>query len=598
MATITLGRYLWERIHEIGVDTIFGVPGDFNLQLLDYVFEVKGLNWVGNQNELNAAYAADGYARVKEVPGAFVTTHGVGELSALNGVAGALSERVKLIHVVGQTTRPMQDNHLMIHHSIGDKPDHQLYNKTSKHLRAAAAELWDVKTAPKEIDRVIRECFIHSSPVYIFVPLDMVGEEVPAALLETPIDTSMPVDTKAQDAAVNAIKEALENAKRPSILVDAFVQRFSVVSETKALVDRLGVPVFTTNSGKSIIDETHPQYVGVYNGQISSPRVAQACESSDLVLILGYMPADTNSGGFSRKLSEYQCIAINPHDVNVKGKAYPDTFIKPLIAQLAAVLNERASNEAQTPKLPPPFRYKDHAATNITQSWIWPRFAEYFRGGDVVIGETGTTNFGLCDIKFPANIQYVNQIYYGSIGWATGALLGVEVARAEVQAKQNQSPGRTILITGDGSLALTMQEIGTVVKQKLKRPIIFIINNNGYTIERMIWGARQTYNDIVQTDYSALLPLFKHPDPASSFHRATTKMELDEILKKVELTDPTQLQIVELIVDQLDTPWRLGAQLAVRGEVTQKYLADEGFVDSIGGWGLEGSSLSVGPKWA
>lgn len=108
------------------MDTIFGVPGDFNLQFLDSIFHVQGLRWVGNQNELNAAYASDGYARIKGVPGVFVTTHGVGELSALNGVAGAMSERVKMIHVVGQTTRAMQNNHMMIHHSIGDKPDHQV----------------------------------------------------------------------------------------------------------------------------------------------------------------------------------------------------------------------------------------------------------------------------------------------------------------------------------------------------------------------------------------------------------------------------------------------------------------------------------------
>jgi pyruvate decarboxylase len=170
---ITLGCYMWERIHQIGVDTIFGVPGDFNLQFLDSIFHVDGLRWMGNQNELNAAYAADGYARVKGVPGCLVTTHGVGELSALNGIAGSMSEHVKVIHVVGQTTKAMQKNHMMIHHSIGNKPDHQMYNKASAGLRYAAAELWDVETAPAEIDRVIRECFLKSGPVYIFLPLDL-----------------------------------------------------------------------------------------------------------------------------------------------------------------------------------------------------------------------------------------------------------------------------------------------------------------------------------------------------------------------------------------------------------------------------------------
>ncbi|KAK5015093.1 hypothetical protein LTR16_003531, partial [Cryomyces antarcticus] len=75
-----------------------------------------------------------------------------GELSALNGVAGAMTEQVKLIHVVGQTSRKMQRNHMMIHHSIGPTPDHQVYNKMSEPARVAAAELLDEKTAPAEID--------------------------------------------------------------------------------------------------------------------------------------------------------------------------------------------------------------------------------------------------------------------------------------------------------------------------------------------------------------------------------------------------------------------------------------------------------------
>ncbi|KAL5377123.1 Pyruvate decarboxylase isozyme 2 [Paraphaeosphaeria minitans] len=105
---ITLGRYMWGRIHQIGCTSIFGVPGEFNLQFLDSIFLTAGLSWVGNQNELNAAYAADGYARVKGVPGCLVTTHGVGELSALNGVAGSMAEHVPVVHVVGQTTRAMR----------------------------------------------------------------------------------------------------------------------------------------------------------------------------------------------------------------------------------------------------------------------------------------------------------------------------------------------------------------------------------------------------------------------------------------------------------------------------------------------------------
>lgn len=142
-------------------------------------------------------------------------------------------------------------------------------------------------------------------------------------------------------------------------------------------------------------------------------------------------------------------------------------------------------------------------------------------------------------------------------------------------------------MTGDGSMALTIQELGTMIKNKCKT-VVFVINNAGYTIERLIWGAKQPYNDIAPTNYSHLLPLFHHPNPEKAFHRATTKAELEEILAKEELKQPKELQLIELVLDKMDTSWRLGTQLAWRSEEHRQYLTDAGFVDTYGGWGLDG----------
>jgi pyruvate decarboxylase len=207
------------------------------------------------------------------------------------------------------------------------------------------------------------------------------------------------------------------------------------------------------------------------------------------------------------------------------------------------------------------------------------------RPGDAIVSETGTSNFGLCDITFPPSVRFITQIYYGSIGFATAATLGVDVARTEI----SPNSGRTILMTGDGSMALTIQEIGTMIKANSKI-VVFVINNQGYTIERLIWGAKQPYNDIVPTNYSHLLALYNHPEPDTSFHRATTKKELSMILSMKAVKDPQSLQLVELVVPKLDTSWRLGTQLAWRSEEHKEYLTKEGFVDTYGGWGLEGAA--------
>lgn len=76
------------------------------MTLLDKIYEVPELTWLGTCNELNGAYAADGYTRIKGHPAALLTTYGVGELSAMNGVAGAYAEQAGMIHLVGMTSRP------------------------------------------------------------------------------------------------------------------------------------------------------------------------------------------------------------------------------------------------------------------------------------------------------------------------------------------------------------------------------------------------------------------------------------------------------------------------------------------------------------
>ena len=577
--TIPLGLYLWTRIKQTGISRVFGVPGDFNLTLLDHVYDVEGLEWVGNTNELNAAYAADGYARTKAGAGCLVTTHGVGELSALNGVAGAMTEQVKVVHVVGQTSRKMQKNKMMIHHSIGFDPDHQMFNKASTSFRVAAAEIQDEAGATEEIDRVLRECFIKSCPVYIFLPIDLVDVQVSAKALETPLELSPPADQKAVESAVEACLEAIHSSKNPAIFVDCLVQRHQAIAELKELVEKLQLPIYTSNMGKGIIDETHPLYVGLYNGLPTAPGVADAWQASDLAVIIGNLPSDTNTGGFTRRMAPDKCIFINPMDVNVKSdKIYSGTPMKQVLSQLLKQLAPEKLPKAPIPKLPERPLEDDHDSKMITQSWVWHRLCEFLQPHDVVFGETGTAAFGLPDATFPSDITWITQTYYGSIGYATPAAFGADIALEELAQANVRPRGRTVLVTGDGSMMLTVQEIGNMIKQNLKT-LIIVINNAGYTIERVIHGARQSYNDIVPFRYEHMLQFFNMSDEKAkaSFHKAGTKEELEAVLKKESVIKPEGVTVVEIVMDMMDVPWRLSAQIGTRGPAAIKEMKDAGF---------------------
>lgn len=114
----TLGRHLARRLAETGVRDVFSVPGDFNLTLLDHLIAEPSLNLVGCCNELNAGYAADGYARAKGV-GACVVTFTVGGLSVLNAIAGAYSENLPVICIVGGPNSNDYGTNRILHHTIG-----------------------------------------------------------------------------------------------------------------------------------------------------------------------------------------------------------------------------------------------------------------------------------------------------------------------------------------------------------------------------------------------------------------------------------------------------------------------------------------------
>lgn len=168
--TYTIGDYLLDRLVDCGIDRLFGVPGDYNLQFLDSVIAQQNLGWVGCANELNAAYAADGYARIKGA-GALLTTYGVGELSALNGIAGSYAEHVPVLHIVGAPSTGAQQRGELLHHTLGDG-DFSHFSRMSEQITCSQAVL-AAGNACHEIDRVLSEMLTHHRPGYLMLPADV-----------------------------------------------------------------------------------------------------------------------------------------------------------------------------------------------------------------------------------------------------------------------------------------------------------------------------------------------------------------------------------------------------------------------------------------
>jgi len=176
---------------------------------------------------IGAGYAADGYARVKGI-GTLITTFGVGELSAINAIAGSFAEYVPTVHIVGTPSTLSQRDGMMLHHTLGNG-DFKVFADMYKSVTVAQADLNNPVTAPTHIDRVLRECWLKSRPVYIQLPTDMVTKYVDGSALTKPIDLSYSANKEDVEAnVVGQILKQLYTAERPCILVDGCVSRHKV----------------------------------------------------------------------------------------------------------------------------------------------------------------------------------------------------------------------------------------------------------------------------------------------------------------------------------------------------------------------------------
>ncbi len=484
----TVTHYLLERLAQIGIRHLFGVPGDYNLLFLEHVIEHQEITWVGCANELNAAYAADGYARCQPA-GALLTTYGVGELSAANGIAGSYAEYLPVIHIVGTPTTLIQKNGELVHHSLGDG-DFGHFSRMYQEITVAQAHL-TLHNAPMEIDRVLAAALYHRRPVYINLPSDVAVMPVsqPSAPLLVP---EAPYSPESLASFLSSARALLSEAKSVSLLADFLVDRFSAKEEIQKLANCGYLPHATLVLGKGVLDESHPQFVGTYSGGGSETGTKFAIESADVILTLGVRLTDTSTCGFTHYLETERRIDVQPFEARIGHVVYTQIPMIKAIQGLTDLVNEYGKGW----KVAEPSRITLESGQEeiLDQPSFWHHIQHYIQPDDVIIADQGTSSFGGTDLRLPRGAIFLTQSLWGSIGYTLPAAFGVQTALPE---------RRVIVLIGDGSAQLTVQEMGSMLRDGLK-PIIILLNNGGYTVERAIHGPDARYNDIAHWDWTKL----------------------------------------------------------------------------------------------
>jgi TPP-dependent 2-oxoacid decarboxylase len=548
----TIAGYLLTRLVEAGVRHVFAVPSDDNARLLDLIDADPDLEWVGSANELNAAYAADGYARMHGLA-AVVTSCGLGELSAIDGIAGSFAESVPVLMIAVTPTTQTEDS---------EAPVHDRLLVVDGHLAGAfgtvtcASALLSVDNATAEIDRVLESMLADMRPGQLRLPADLIGVPAPAAT-SRPAGRTHALAALERALADDSTTAAYETERRfterartmlagsPSVVVlaDQLADRHRVRRQLDRLI-RSGQLLSATVAGaKSAIDETTPGFLGLYVGALSEPSVRDAVETADVVIGAGLRRADMTSGGLATTLDRDRLIDLQPDHAVAGNESFDGVSMAAALGALTDIVaDRRAPTTSRVVR-----NAVDHDAGEhlpdapLTQAAFWRQIGRFLRPNDVIAADGGTPYLGLLSLRLPSGVDVISQPLWSSIGYALPAIMGAELGAA---------PGRRgVLFIGDGSLQRTAQELGTIVRRGMA-PVIFLLNTDGDSVERAIKGWTAAYTEPARWDWSRVLgALGAGPDTIVA--RAGTPAELAAALAACE-RDPGALVFIEVVLDQRD----------------------------------------------
>jgi indolepyruvate decarboxylase len=538
MDITTVGKYLAKRLEEIGIRDYFAIPGDFNLALLDELLTNKTLKMINCCNELNAGYAADGYARSHGVA-ALVVTFSVGGLSAVNAVAGAYAEDLPIIVISGgpNINSVMKDH--VLHHTLGETEGRQEYVRDIfQNITAYTAIIRNIADAPFQIDHAIQIALKKRKPVYIEIACNLamqsIGSPRPLQFYE-----KIESDPKSLQAAVEHVADFLNAALKPVLIAGPKIRAFGAKEVFCKLSDQSGYGTACMPNAKGFFPETHPNYIGIYWGSVGSPGCREVVESSDAYLFVGSIMSDYTTVGRTALINPNKCIDASPGRVRIEGQSYHGIELAEFLEKLTPKLKKNIASRVTYEKIEGEAVSQEtslHEA--ITTRRLFTQIEKILDANTTLLVEMGDSWFNGMRLHLPRGCQFELQMQYGSIGWSVGAFLGL------VSAPERR---KVVACIGDGSFQMTAQEISTVFRYGYSG-IIFLMNNFGYTIEVKIHDG--PYNEIQHWQYSKLIDVFKGEQGKGWSCVVKTEEDLLKAIAKAKTFEG--LSFIEVMLDRED----------------------------------------------
>jgi pyruvate decarboxylase len=537
--TYTVGSYLAKRLQQIGLKHHFAVAGDFNLVLLDELLTVKELEQVYCCNELNCGYSAEGYARACGAAAA-VVTFSVGGLSAINAIGGAYAENLPVILVSGAPNSNDRATDHLIHHTLATH-DWSYQLEIAKKLTCAAVSITSAADAPQLIDCAIRSALREKKPAYIEIACNVASARCAAPGPISAVCDEEPSDPETLHAAVAAAAEFLQVKQKPILLIGSKLRAAGAEKQAIELAEALGCAVTVMAAAKSFFPEDHPQFAGVYWGEVSAPGAREIFDWADGVVCIGTIFNDYSTVGWTAMPSGAGVLTADQHRVYLEGQDFGRIHLRDFLSGLASEVQKRPATMVEYQRIRPQPQPQQPAKPDakLKRTEIFRQVQALINADTTLIAETGDSWFNGMALRLPSRARFEIEMQWGSIGWAVPATFGYAVGA---------SSRRTIALIGDGSFQLTAQEVAQMIRRKLP-VIIFLINNHGYTIEVEIHDG--PYNNIKNWDYAGLIQAFNADDGRGRGLRATNGGELEEAIK-VAVANHDGPTLIECVIDRDD----------------------------------------------
>jgi indolepyruvate decarboxylase len=475
--------------------------------------------------------------------GALCVTYCVGGLSVCNSIAGAYAEKSPVVMITGSPGLRERIHNPLLHHMVRNfRTQYDVFEK----LCVAGTDLNDPLDAFSEIDRALATAARYKRPVYIEIPRDMVHVRP-----QTPPRYKQPElrsDTLALNEAIDETVARIESARQPVFLLGVEIHRFGLQEEAVRLAEDSGIPMAATMLGKGVVAETHPLYMGLYEGALGREEVTKYIEASDCVLMLGTFMTDINLGIYTAELNLADCIYVTSEQLRVGYHHYHDVRLEDFVRELAA-----RHPKPKNPIPPAPTEFWKEPFTlrpsdRITVTRLMDRLDEQLDDKTVVIADVGDALFGATELTTRRKTEFISPAYYTSMGFAVPAALGVHVARPDA---------RVVAIVGDGAFQMTGMELSNLVRHKFPT-VVIVLDNQGYGTERLLHPGNWRFNDIQPWQYHRL------PDVlgGGKGYLIRTEADFDQALNAA-WRDGTGPSILQIILDPSDASRAL-SNLAAR----------------------------------